>query len=181
MIKESFRSLLRAGLLATILVGGPLACSDSGGTGGPLGLETASPAEENTAATVELADDAERRLEAELQPVINVDASGKARSRDQAGTANDRFDAQVEIAKRHFGRLGIDAGDGFQDENVVLTVHRAGVLIFSTRMRFSENRPADITFETDISGPAAPEIQAGDVARVRVNGNATLRGTFRRV
>ena len=47
------------------------------------------------------------------------------------------------------------------------------------RLRFSENGPQDITFEVDIRGAAAPELRAGDVARVRVNGNLTLRGVFR--
>ena len=42
------------------------------------------------------------RLEARLQPVIAVDASGQARLDDEAGTANDRFTAEVEIAKADF-------------------------------------------------------------------------------
>jgi hypothetical protein len=36
----------------------------------------------------------------------------------------------------------------------------------------------DITFETDIRGTGAPELQAGDAARVIVNGHFTLRGRF---
>jgi hypothetical protein len=38
------------------------------------------------------------------------------------------------------------------------------------------NLPNDITFETDIRGVNAPELHAGDVVRVNVNGHFTLRG-----
>jgi ABC-type amino acid transport substrate-binding protein len=118
------------------------------------------------------------RLEARLQPVIGVDASGQARLDVEAGTANDRFTAEVEIAKADFADLGITRGNGFRDEVVELRVLRGGVQIFSNRLQFSRNLINDITFETDIRGTAAPELQAGDVARVIVNGHFTLRGRF---
>ena len=119
------------------------------------------------------------RLRADLEPVFAVDASGNARSEDRSGTADDRFDSQVEVAKAHFQRVGIDSGDGFADEQVLLVVSRGAATIFSTRLRFSENRLRDITFEADIRGAAAPELRAGDVARVRINNRATLEGVFR--
>ena len=118
------------------------------------------------------------RLEARLQPVIAVDASGQARLDAEVGTANDRFTAEVEIAKADFAELGITRGNGFQDEVVQLRGLRGGVLIFSNRLQFSRNLVNDITFETDIRGTAAPELQAGDVVRVIVNGHFTLRGRF---
>ena len=118
------------------------------------------------------------RLEARLQPVIAVDASGQARLDAEVGMANDRFTAEVEIAKADFADLGITRGNGFRDEVVVLRVLRGGVLIFSNRLQFSRNLVNDITFETDIRGTAAPELQAGDVARVIVNGHFALRGPF---
>jgi hypothetical protein len=129
-------------------------------------------------AIAQQATDASIRLEALLQPVIAVDASGQARLDNDAGTANDRFTAEVEIAKADFAELGITPGNGFQDEVVELRVFRGGVLIFSRRLQFSRNLVNDITFETDIRGTAAPELQAGDVARVIVNGHFTLRGRF---
>jgi hypothetical protein len=46
--------------------------------------------------------DASTRLEARLQPVIAVDASGQARLDNAPNMANDRFTAQVEIAKEDF-------------------------------------------------------------------------------
>jgi hypothetical protein len=46
------------------------------------------------------------RLEARLQPVIPVDASGQARLDDEMGTGNDRFTSEVEIAKADFADLG---------------------------------------------------------------------------
>ena len=52
--------------------------------------------------------DSSNRLEARLDPVIAVDASGQARLDFGPGTANDRFTAEVEIAKDDFGPLGID-------------------------------------------------------------------------
>ena len=122
--------------------------------------------------------DASVRLEARLQPVIAVDASGQARLDVEVGTANDRFTAEVEIAKDDFGPLGITPGNGFRDEVVELRVLRGGVLVFSNRLQFSLNLPNDITFETDIRGVGAPELQAGDVARLFVNGHFTLRGRF---
>ena len=118
------------------------------------------------------------RLEARLQPVIAVDASGQARLDAEVGMANDRFTAEVEIAKIDFADLGITRGNGFRDEVVMLRVLRGGVQIFSNRLQFSRNLLNDITFETDIRGIPAPEIQAGDVARVTVNGHFTLRGRF---
>jgi len=122
--------------------------------------------------------DGSTRLEARLQPVIAVDASGQARLDDDAGTANDRFTAEVEIAKADFEELGITRGNGFNDEVVQLRIVRGGVVIFNNRLQFSRNLVNDITFETDISGAAAPQLQAGDTARVIVNGHFTLRGRF---
>lgn len=122
--------------------------------------------------------DQSNRLEARLQPVIAVDASGQARLDDEVGTANDRFTSEVEIAKADFADLGITPGNGFRDEVVQLRVLRGGVLIFNTRLQFSRNLLHDITFETDIRGTAAPELRAGDQARVIVNGHFTLRGGF---
>ena len=122
--------------------------------------------------------DSSLRLEASLQPVIAVDASGQARLDSEVGTANDRFTAEVEIAKADFADLGITRGNGFRDEVVELRVLRGGVLIFSNRLQFSRNLVNDITFETDIRGTAAPELRAGDVARLIVNGHFTLRGRF---
>jgi hypothetical protein len=122
--------------------------------------------------------DASVRLEARLQPVIAVDSSGQARLDVEVGTANDRFTAEVEIAKADFAELGITRGNGFRDEVVELRVLRGGVLIFSNRLQFSRNLVNDITFETDIRGTAAPELRAGDVVRVTVNGRFTLRGRF---
>jgi hypothetical protein len=118
------------------------------------------------------------RLEAHLQPVIAVDASGQARLDNEAGTVNDRFTAEVEIAKADFAELGITPGNGFNDEIVQLRVLRGGVQIFSNRLQFSRNLVNDITFETDLRGTGAPELRAGDVARVIVNGHFTLRGRF---
>ena len=118
------------------------------------------------------------RLEARLQPVIAVDASGQARLDAEVGMANDRFTAEVEIAKADFADLGITRGNGFRDEVVQLRVLRGGVQIFINRLQFSRNLVNDITFETDIRGTAAPELQAGDVVRVTVNGRFTLRGRF---
>ena len=116
------------------------------------------------------------RLEARLQPVIPVDASGQARLDIDAGTANDRFTAEVEIAKADFADLGITRGNGFRDEVVQLRVLRGGAQIFANRLQFSRNLVHDITFETDIRGTPAPELHAGDVVRVSVNGHFTLRG-----
>jgi len=122
--------------------------------------------------------DSSIRLEARLQPVIAVDASGQARLDNEVGTGKDRFTAEVEIAKADFAELGITPGNGFRDEVVELRVLRGGVLIFSNRLQFSRNLVNDITFETDIRGTAAPELQAGDTAQVIVNGHFTLRGRF---
>ncbi len=136
---------------------------------------------DDSMATAQQAPDVEAnslRLEARLQPVIAVDASGQARLDAEVGTANDRFTAEVEIAKVDFADLGITRGNGFRDEVVELRILRGGALIFSNRLHFSRNLLNDITFETDIRGTAAPEVQAGDVVRLMVNGHFTLRGRF---
>jgi len=126
----------------------------------------------------EMTEQSSNRLEARLNPVIAVDASGQARLDVAAGVTNDRFTAEVEIAKDDFGPLGITPGNGFRDEVVELRILRGGAVIFSHVLQFSRNLANDITFETDIRGAAAPELRAGDVARVNVNGHFTLRGRF---
>ena len=88
------------------------------------------------------------------------------------------FHPLAPFAKADFAELGITRGNGFRDEVVELRVLRGGVQIFSNRLQFSRNLVNDITFETDIRGTAAPELQAGDVARVIVNGHFALRGRF---
>ena len=55
----------------------------------------------------DVAADSSVRLEARLQPVIAVDASGQARLDSEVGTANDRFTSEVEIAKADFADLGL--------------------------------------------------------------------------
>ena len=140
--------------------------------------QQAPEAEADASANAQQEANSSLRLEARLQPVIAVDASGQARLDAEVGTANDRFTAEVEIAKADFADLGITRGNGFRDEVVELRVLRGGVLIFSNRLHFSRNLLNDITFETDIRGTAAPEVQAGDVVRLMVNGHFTLRGRF---
>ena len=140
--------------------------------------QQAPEAEADASANAQQEANSSLRLEARLQPVIAVDASGQARLDAEIGTANDRFTAEVEIAKADFADLGITRGNGFRDEVVELRVLRGGVLIFSNRLHFSRNLLNDITFETDIRGTAAPEVQAGDVVRLMVNGHFTLRGRF---
>ena len=144
-------------LLTTISIGGLLALS--------------------SVAIAQEAADSSTRLEARLEPVIAVDASGQARL-DIEGGANNRFTSEVEIAKADFTELGITPENGFSDEVVELRVLRGGVIIFSNHLQFSRNLVNDITFETDISGPAAPALRAGDTARVIVNSHFTLRGRF---
>ena len=126
----------------------------------------------------EASEELSNRLETRLDPVIAVDASGKARLDIAAGVTNDRFTTEVEIAKDDFRPLGITPGNGFRDEVVELRILRGGVAIFSRALQFSRNLVNDITFEIDIRGTAAPELQAGDVARVTINGHFTLRGRF---
>ena len=148
-------------LLTTISIGGLLAVSS---------IAIAHQAPE--------APDRSNRLEASLQPVIPVDASGQARLDSDVGVANDRFTSEVEIARVDFADLGITPGNGFRDEVVELRILRGGMLIFNHRLQFSRSLVHDITFETDIRGTAAPELRAGDIARVIVNGHFTLRGSF---
>jgi hypothetical protein len=141
-------------------------------------LAIAQQAPEASAEQAPEALDRSIRIEARLQPVIAVDASGQARLDNDPGIANDRFTAEIEIARVDFADLGITPGNGFRDEVVELRVFRGGVMIFSNRLQFSRNLVNDITFETDIRGNGAPELRAGDSARVIVNGHFTLRGRF---
>lgn len=159
----------------SLLVGGVTACSESGS--GPvdlLGLDSNSSESRLSGSAAEI------RVEALLNPIIAVDASGQARSEDKARTRDDRFVAKVEIARADSAALGIDAGDGFADEVVTLTVSRANVQVFVTNLRFTGESGDDIVFETEIRGRPAPELRAGDVGRVGVNGRPTLEGTFLR-
>ena len=126
-----------------------------------------------------VANSGSNRVRARLNPIIAVDASGHAELERARGTANDRFASEVEIAKDDFDALGITPENGFADEVVELRIVRNGTRIFTIRLQFSENRPSDITFESDTVGAAAPEVRAGDIGRVIVNGQPTLRGQFR--
>ena len=155
--------------LTTMLIGAISAFSS---------LAIAQQAPEGSAEQAPDALDRSIRIEARLQPVIAVDASGQARLDNDPGMANDRFTAEIEIAKADFADLGITPGNGFRDEVVELRVLRGGVMIFSNRLQFSRNLVNDITFETDIRGNGAPELRAGDSARVIVNRHFTLRGRF---
>ena len=182
--QKSFRSALVSAFCLTILTG-LIACSgNESGSGDVAGLDSSASGLFDSGSSG--SDNSgpgsgdEVRVEARLNPIINVDASGHARSRDRAGTADDRFDSEVEIAQSAFARLGIDANDGFNDEVVQLTVTRNGAQVFTTRMRFTGTQGVDIIFERDIEGGPAPELRAGDVGRVSVNGRDTLRGTFLR-
>ena len=171
-LNQHMKKLLTAMSIAAFSALSSLAIAQQAPDAGADALAIAQQAPEAAEA------DASLRLEARLQPVIAVDASGQARLDAEVGMANDRFTAEVEIAKADFADLGITRGNGFRDEVVQLRVLRGGVLIFSNRLQFSRNLLNDITFETDIRGTAAPEVRAGDVARVLVNGHFTLRGRF---
>ena len=170
-LNQHMKKLLSAASIAALSALSSLAIAQQAPDAGANASEIAQQAPDGEATS-------SLRLEARLQPVIAVDASGQARLDAEVGTANDRFTAEVEIAKADFAELGITRGNGFQDEVVQLRVLRDGVLIFSNRLQFSRNLVNDITFETDIRGTAAPELQAGDVVRVIVNGHFTLRGRF---
>jgi len=98
-------------LLTTISIGGLLALSS---------VAIAQQAPEAIAQQAPEMADRSNRLEARLQPVIPVDASGQARLDNEVGTGNDRFTAEVEIAKADFAELGITPGNGFRDEVVEL-------------------------------------------------------------
>ena len=145
--------------------------------GGLLALSSIAIAQQDVAQQEPAAGDT-MRLEAQLQPVNAVDASGQARLDNEVGMANDRFTSEVEIAKADFPELGITPRNGFRDEVVELRIFRSGVMIFSNRLQFSRNLVHDITFETDIRGTGAPELRGGDTARLFVNGHFTLRGRF---
>ena len=162
-------------LLTTISIGGLLAVSSIA-----IAQQAPDMAQQATDMAQQGPDSPNRsnRLEARLQPVIPVDASGQARLDSDVGVANDRFTSEVEIARADFADLGITPGNGFRDEVVELRILRGGMLIFSNRLQFSRSLVHDITFETNIRGTAAPELQAGDTARLIVNGHFTLRGSF---
>jgi hypothetical protein len=170
-LNQHMKKLLSAASIAALSALSSLAIAQQAPDAGANASEIAQQAPDAEATS-------SLRLEARLQPVIAVDASGQARLDAEVGTGNDRFTAEVEIAKADFDELGITRGNGFQDEVVQLRVLRGGVQIFSNRLQFSRNLVNDITFETDIRGTAAPELQAGDVVRVIVNGHFTLRGRF---
>ncbi len=94
-------------LLTTISIGGLLAVSS-------IAIAQQAPDVAQQASDIAQqapeAPDRSNRLEARLQPVIAVDASGQARLDDEVGTGSDRFTSEVEIAKADFADLGITPG-----------------------------------------------------------------------
>lgn len=119
------------------------------------------------------------RLETQFQWVnIFILASGQARLDKDVGTANDHFSSEVEIPKADFGAAGITRGNGFNDERVVIQVRRNGVLIWVYRYTFSRNFPDSITFNINLQGDPAPELQQGDRVKVFCNGRFILKGQF---
>lgn len=121
-------------------------------------------------------------VETRLSPLLPVDASGRLSREDRPGTADDRVDAEIEIFSGGFPAVGIDAADGFADEGVLLSARRAGVEVYVVPMTFSEDRrvngTGDVTWELTVRGASIPDLRAGDVVRVEVNGNALLEGTL---
>lgn len=140
-------------LLTTISIGGLLAVSSIAIAQQAPDITQQAP---DIAQQAPEAPDRSNRLEARLQPVIPVDASGQARLDDEIGTGNDRFTSEVEIAKADFADLGITPGNGFRDEVVELRVLRGGVLIFSNRLHFSRNQTAGNEFSREKSGKTKP-------------------------
>jgi hypothetical protein len=94
--KTSIEQMHMKKLLTTISIGGLLAVSSVAIAQQPSDIAQQAPE----------APDSSNRLEARLQPVIAVDASGQARLDDEVGTGNDRFTSEVEIAKVDFADLG---------------------------------------------------------------------------
>jgi len=82
-------------LLTVISIGGFLAISS-------IALAQQAPdIAQQTPDIAQQAADGSNRLEARLQPVIPVDASGQARLDNEVGTGNDRFTSEVIML---FGR-----------------------------------------------------------------------------
>jgi hypothetical protein len=108
-----------------------------------------------------------------------VNSTGEVRVQKAPGTANDQLRSEATIDKDDFGVLDITPANGFRDEVVRLVATRSGTQVFATRLNFADNNPANIDFKRQIDGAAAPELQAGDLMRVFVNGHLALRGTLR--
>ena len=120
-------------------------------------------------------------LAAALVPSIPEDVSGEVSVLDAPGFSDDRLDVEIEIDADAFGALGIDEGDGFDDETVTL-FHGVGVETAITSLAFSEDRRVggvgDVTFEASVDGQGVPALVGGDVVWVRVNGVRTVEGVL---
>ena len=112
--------------------------------------------------------------------MIDVESNALAALFRSPGIANDRLTLTAYIFNDDFPRLGITPGDGFNDEVLNLRIRRNGTELITRRPQFSGNHGDHLTFEVDIWGVDAPELQPGDVASVNVNGNAAFRGKFRK-
>jgi hypothetical protein len=121
------------------------------------------------------------RLDAVLAPVGAVDASGRLDFQEGRGTAFDRLDVEFELDEDDFDAFEVDEGDGFGDEDVVLTVRNGVQEIYIEDLRFDRDRrptEGDVTWDLLVTGLDVPDLRAGDIAEISVNGTVAVRGTL---
>jgi hypothetical protein len=121
------------------------------------------------------------RLDAVLAPLSAADASGRLDYQDGGGTAFDRIDVEFELDEDDFAEFGVDAADGFGDEDVILTIRSGNQEVYIEDLRFDQDRrptQGDVTWDLRETGFGVPDLRAGDVAEIEVNGTVAVRGTL---
>jgi hypothetical protein len=119
-------------------------------------------------------------LAAVLSPVPAVDASARLDLEEGPG-AFDELDVEFELDEDDFDVFDVDTGDGFGDEDVVLSIWNGNQQIYSADLEFDRDRRAtegDVVWDFFDAGGNVPDLRAGDVAEISVNGVLAVRGTL---
>lgn len=124
--------------------------------------------------------DDDEDLTAVLTPVPAVDASARLDLEEGPG-AFDELDVEFELDEGDFDVFDVDTGDGFGDEDVVLSIWSGNQQIYSADLDFDRDRRAtegDVVWDFFEAGGEVPDLRAGDVAEIAVNGVLAVRGTI---
>lgn len=119
-------------------------------------------------------------LAAVLAPVPVVDASARLDLDEGPGTL-DQLDVEFELDEDDFDVFDVDSGDGFGDEDVVLSVWSGSQQLYSADLEFDRDRRAtegDVVWDFFEAGGDVPDLRVGDVAEITVNGVLAVRGTL---
>jgi len=114
-------------------------------------------------------------LEAVLAPALAARANGHAVYDGYMSGGPYSLSAELVVPSRDFKEFGIDPSNGFDDEKVLLTVHKKGIDLVLT---FSHTEMDGVVFQGAVKDVSPEAVLKGDALQVSVNGNDAAQGKF---